>query len=102
MIDVGAGDLETVRRILATHVPANEVWAFGSRVHGPTKPWSDLDLAIIADTPLPLEVVGALKEDFAESDLPFRIDIVDWSSTGDAFRRVIERSKEVVQTPRPR
>ncbi len=38
-----------VHAILQKNVPDREVWAFGSRVKGTAKPFSDLDLAIIGD-----------------------------------------------------
>jgi type I restriction enzyme S subunit len=69
------------------------VWIFGSRARGVAKPWSDLDLAVITDEPLPLAVSAALAEDFSDSDLPWRVDVVDWATTSDAFRRIIERDK---------
>jgi nucleotidyltransferase substrate binding protein (TIGR01987 family) len=34
---------------------------------------------------------------FEASDLPIRVDIVDWASTSDAFRAIIARDKVVVQ-----
>jgi type I restriction enzyme S subunit len=82
--------------ILRKHVPGQEVWAFGSRVKGTTKPYSDLDLAVISDKPLPLDVLAGLAEDFSESDLPWRVDVVDWAATSDSFRRIIERNKVVL------
>jgi type I restriction enzyme S subunit len=97
MIDISPHDLETVRRILRKHVPDCEVWAFGSRAQRTAKAYSDLDLAVITEVPLPLELRGALAEDFAESDLPFRVDVVDWARTDEAFRRVVEKGKVVVQ-----
>ena len=46
-----AGVLDILRR----HLPGRTVWAFGSRVHGRRlKPFSDLDLAVIGETPLSL------------------------------------------------
>jgi type I restriction enzyme S subunit len=78
-------------------VPDREVWAFGSRARRAAKPYSDLDLAIITSAPLSFEVSGALGEDFSDSDLPFRVDIVDWARTEQAFRRIIENEKIVVQ-----
>ena len=33
-------------------MPNRKVWAFGSRATGTTKPFSDLDLAILGDQPL--------------------------------------------------
>lgn len=97
LVDVRADLWDTVQRILQTHVPQHEVWAFGSRVHGAVKPYSDLDLAIITQHPLPLSVLGSLQDAFAESDLPWRVDVVDWACTSESFRRIIEQNKVVVQ-----
>ena len=86
-----------VRDILHKHVPQYEVWAFGSRATGKAKQYSDLDLAVITQAPLSLQVSGALADDFAESDLPFKVDVVDWATTSASFREIIERDKVVMQ-----
>nr|SPS05766.1 conserved protein of unknown function [Candidatus Nitrotoga fabula] len=86
-----------VRDILRKHIPHYPVWAFGSRARGTAKPFSDLDLAILTDQSLSLEVSAALTEDFSESDLPYKVDLVDWATTDDSFRQIIERDKVVVQ-----
>jgi hypothetical protein len=44
-----------------------------------------LDLAIITDRPLTPDVRSALAEDFSESDLPWKVDVVDWATTSEAF-----------------
>lgn len=97
LVDVRPDLWDTVQRILQTHVPQHEVWAFGSRVRGAAKPYSDLDLAIITQEPLSVSVLGALQDAFAESDLPWRVDVVDWACTSDSFRRIIEQNKVVVK-----
>ncbi len=71
--------------------------AFGSRAKWQAKPYSDLDLAVITDQPLSLQVSAALSAAFAESDLPWRVDVVDWATTSEAFRRIIQRDRVVVQ-----
>ena len=86
----------TVRDILRRHVPHHEVWAFGSRARNTAKPYSDLDLAIISDRPLSLRLIARLEDDFSESDLPWRVDVVDWATTQPSFRRIIEQSKVVL------
>ena len=88
-----------VRDILRRHVPDKEVWAFGSRVTGRLKPYSDLDLAIITDTPLPSSISARLADDFSDSDLPWRVDVVDWATASPAFQAIIARHKVVVQRP---
>jgi type I restriction enzyme S subunit len=97
-LDLRPGEWEIVRDLLRRHVPNREVWAFGSRVKGTAKPYSDLDLAILGDQPLPLSTMADLAEDFIESDLPFKVDLVDWATTGARFRKVIEGERVVVQT----
>ena len=93
----GSPDLwKIVRDILHKHVPQYEVWAFGSRAKGKAKPYSDLDLAIISDTPLSLETTAAMAEEFSESDLPWRVDVVDWATTSESFRKIIELEKIVL------
>ena len=69
--------------------PEHSVWAFGSRVKGTTKPYSDLDLVIITNTPLNLQTHADLVDAFSESDLPWRVDLVDWSLTSEKFKQII-------------
>jgi predicted nucleotidyltransferase len=100
-IDIRPDLWPIVRDLLRTHVPHLAVWAFGSRVKGTAWRYSDLDLAIISDAPLPWGVTGALKEGFSESDLPWRVDVVDWATTSPSFRQIIERHHVVLQHPSP-
>ena len=97
-IDMCPDHWDIVRRILQKHVPHFSVWAFGSRAKWTAKPYSDLDLAIITDKPLSLDVSASLSDDFSESDLPWKVDIVDWATTSESFRKMIERDKVMVQS----
>ena len=99
--DLDQGDLAKVLHILATHVPDRIVWAFGSRVGGTAKDFSDLDLAILGDKPVPHAVLADLSEAFRESDLPFKVDVIDWTTTQDHFRHIIEQQYVVLQEARP-
>lgn len=85
-----------VAEILQRHLPHTTVWAFGSRARFSAKPYSDLDIAIIGETPLPLSTLAALEHDFTESALPFKVDVVDWATTGESFRDIIRQSHVVV------
>ena len=91
-IDIAARDLETLRAILGAHLPEYEIRAFGSRVTGTARPASDLDLAIMTVEPLAASRIADLREAFTESDLPFRVDLIDWAATTAAFRAIIERA----------
>ena len=88
--------LDIVRTILLRYVPDREVWAFGSRVGGRVKRYSDLDLAIIGDQPLSISELSSLTEAFADSDLPYRVDVVDWATTDPHFRDIIAKTKFLI------
>jgi predicted nucleotidyltransferase len=88
-LQLSLNQLATVQAILRRIVPNREVRVFGSRARGQAKPYSDLDLVVMGDTPLSLGTLGLLTEAFAESDLPWRVDVVDWASTSKEFRQHI-------------
>ncbi|AXX68286.1 restriction endonuclease subunit S [Xanthomonas oryzae pv. oryzae] len=100
-IDIRPDHWQIVRDILRKHVPQYAVWAFGSRAKWLAKQYSDLDLAIITDQPLSLSISAALADDFSESDLPWKVDVVDWAATGKSFQQIIERDRVVVQKSIP-
>lgn len=92
-----AEELNLLQSILKRYVPDFKVWAFGSRVTGMHKPFSDLDLALVGDEPIAIETRAALNEALSNSALPFKVDIVDWVSTSEAFKEIIEKQKLVIQ-----
>ena len=98
-LDLTPEQKSIVLDILRAYVPRHEVWVFGSRIKGTSKPYSDLDLAIITQAPLPLDTRAALSSEFSESDLPWKVDVVDWSVTNDTFREIIRRERVVLCMP---
>jgi predicted nucleotidyltransferase len=99
VIDLEAQHLETIQRILRLHLPNAEVRAFGSRVTGTAKSYSDLDLAILAPKRVTAVELAQLRLAFEESDLPFRIDLVDWHAISLEFRQIVEQQFEILQVP---
>ncbi|MEY2341913.1 restriction endonuclease subunit S [Acidithiobacillus sp. IBUN Pt1247-S3] len=97
LLDVRADHLKIVQDILHKFVPEREVWAFGSRAKWLAKEYSDLDLCVVGDTPLGFRTLGLLEEAFEDSDLPYKVDVVDWATTSESFRKIIERDRVVVQ-----
>jgi type I restriction enzyme S subunit len=93
-------EIAIVRSILAATIPEFEVRAFGSRVHGRgLKPFSDIDLAIMATAPVASDRLCELKEQFAESDLPYKVDVVDYAAASPRFREIIQQEYEVIYRP---
>ena len=89
MLDLHADHLDLARSILRTHLPNARAWAYGSRVQGRAKRYSDLDLAIRSNAELGLEEIFTLKDAFSESDLPIRVDVPDLHSVSPEFLAVI-------------
>ncbi|MCM2359610.1 MAG: nucleotidyltransferase domain-containing protein [Geobacteraceae bacterium] len=85
--------LETVRRLLALHLPEAEVWAYGSRINGTAHEGSDLDLVVRnpADLEKPFQDLSGMREALAESDLPILVDVLDWARIPESFRQEISR-----------
>ncbi len=100
-INLTSQQLAEVCSVLSIHVPDITVWAFGSRVNGHAREYSDLDLALITTEPLSLPVKADLVACFEESNLPFKVDIIDWACTGDNFRNIIMAHKIVIHEGQP-
>ena len=89
--------LQLVREILRRHLPGVEVRAFGSRVSGGCRAWSDLDLVVMTEKPLSLSLLMDVRIAFEESELPFSVDLLDWRRTDEEFQRLISQDYEIVQ-----
>jgi predicted nucleotidyltransferase len=73
--------LTEVRRIVLSMLapyPAR-VYLFGSRARRDEHRASDVDIAILPETPLPADVLAALREALEESTVPVEVEIVDLS-----------------------
>ena len=97
MIDLAPHHLETVKDILAAHVPDCEVRAFGSRAKWEGQDYSDLDLAVVCENASNVRAIESLKEAFKDSDLPIRVDVLDWHAIAEDFRQAITSECVVVQ-----
>jgi Predicted nucleotidyltransferases len=98
VICISPRELEIVEDILRECVPDCEVRVFGSRYKRTHKAYSDLDLAIVdrGGGKLSFRKLGELKDAFEESDLPFRVDVVDYNAVSDAFRKIIDAGYETL------
>ena len=91
---VSPAEMEIILAIIKKHVPDCDVLAFGSRFKGTHRESSDLDLAIVGKSKLGLSLIGSIREDFMESDIPFKVDILDYHTISPAFREIIDSGHE--------
>jgi len=69
-----------------------KVYIFGSRSTGKNlKRGSDLDIALEADSGeiIDLQLLDQLDFDFEDSDLPYKVDLLDLNSASQEFRAAI-------------
>jgi len=99
MIDLDDHHLKQVKHIIARLAPECEARVFGSRVNGKAKPYSDLDLVLIAKQKMDWRRLEDIKQAFSGSDLPFMVDVIEWHDLSDDFKRLIQARYEVIQTP---
>jgi len=83
--------------ILQDHFPTAEYRCFGSRVTGTHQPYSDLDIAIISTHALPLSQFASANDDFADSDLSYKIDLVDYARVNPEFQQIINNTSVPLQ-----
>ena len=83
--------LNQIKTILRENATGLEIWAYGSRVKGNSHDASDLDLVLRNPQDLlkSTHALSQLKQSFRDSDLPFLVDIMDWSSLSDDYRNEI-------------
>jgi type I restriction enzyme, S subunit len=99
VVDLRPDQLATVQAILETHVPNSEIWAFGSRAKWTARDSSDLDLAVVADAPIPSTTLDRLRRAFEDSYLPIKVDVLDFAQISADLQNLIRRQKVVLRKP---
>lgn len=96
MPKIDPAHLKVVRKIIEETAPECETRAFGSRVDGNPKKYSDLDIVLVGSQKIDPRRLRKIKEAFAESDIPFRVDILDWNALSPQFQSAIAKSLEKI------
>lgn len=83
-------NLDEFKKMVFKHIDPKgaKVFIFGSRAAGTNRKYSDIDLGIMAKNAVPTLIKFDLEEEFDNSDLPYKVDIVDFSKVSDNFRKV--------------
>ncbi len=92
MINIDERHLITIKTILQRLIPNTSVWVFGSRITSASKSYSDLDLVIVGKKRVPQILYYQIKDAMEESDLPFRVDVLDWHRISPSFKKIIKNN----------
>lgn len=66
----------------------NKVFIFGSHALGNAVKFSDIDIGIESEKEIDLLTLSEIEEVFEESDLPYKVEIVDFSTVSEQFKKV--------------
>ena len=80
-----------IHRIFSTFLPQVQVLVFGSRARGNFKKYSDLDLALDSKSPINPRDLSIIRENFSQSRLPFKIDLVELTRLDSDFKTEISK-----------
>ncbi len=93
---IKVSEKRVVCNILKRIGPTLRVWLFGSRVHGNNfKPFSDLDLAVehLNGGKVSPQILSSLRDAFEESDLPWKVEILDLNDISDTFKNIVAKDQ---------
>lgn len=83
---------EFIRTTIRSYLPDEgyKIFLFGSRVTSHHHPYSDVDIGIEGKNRVSTRALSDIQEALQESDLPLRVDVVDFISVNPDFRRIAQ------------
>ena len=86
--------LDIINKILWVHLDKSrdKAFIFGSWAIGDNRRFSDIDIGIESKRKLSFHLIARLQEDFEESNLPYTVDVVDFSGTTKQFKAVAKQA----------
>ena len=97
MVYLSKKDLLLIKSILSEY--PWQFYIFGSRIKGTQKKYSDLDICykdFIQDA-----IISKIQEAFEESDLQFKVELLDWNRCDADFQNSIEKDLVRVEDVKP-
>ncbi len=92
--------LQEIRHIIFRFLNPREykVFIFGSRALGSGRKFSDIDIGIEGDQPMPSHMLMNIEEAFEESNIPYTVEVVDFSTVSDDFKKLaLQKIKKLNQ-----
>ncbi len=87
---ISSSELKFIEDVFLKNLPGAEVFIFGSRATGENlKKTSDLDLVIKSSSKITFNQMFLLREALQESNLPYRVDLLDWDNLSEEFKNNI-------------
>ncbi len=69
----------------------DKAFIFGSRATGSGRKFSDIDIGVKSEKEIDILLLSDIEEAFEESNIPYTIDVVDFSQVSDRFNEVAKQ-----------
>lgn len=92
MIDLEKKHYDTLRLILGQ--AGVKFYAFGSRTGNDHKKFSDIDLCYMES--ISRAILSKIRADLSDSNIPYKVDIVDWNKCDKEFQDLIREDLEEI------
>lgn len=81
---------DTIRHIIFRYIDSDayNVFLFGSRASGKESTFSDIDIGIQGNRRVPGHIMQEIKGALEDSPIPYKIDVVDFVTVNDRFKKV--------------
>ncbi|GEN35591.1 nucleotidyltransferase family protein [Aneurinibacillus danicus] len=85
--------LEEVKRIVLSYLQDIDatVYLFGSWARGRERATSDIDVAVAYSVPLPKGTLSRIRMALEESNIPYRVEVVDLTHSDEVFRQKVKQ-----------
>ena len=94
MINISEKHLAIIKSILEKY--NYSFYLFGSRITNKIKRFSEVDLFYIVD--IPAKDISQLEEEFENSDLPYKVDLVDYNKCDPEFQHIMKTANICIQS----
>ena len=84
-----ATTIEMIKKILFKYLDfkKDKAFIFGSRATGNTRKFSDIDIGVRSEREIDTLLLSDIEEAFEESNIPYTVDVVDFSQVRDKFKQ---------------
>lgn len=92
----------SIRQAVAKHINLDTCYVLliGSGATGQRQRASDYDIGLYQGKEIPLRTIGLIREELEESRIPVTVDIVDFSTVSDEFKRLALATAKVWNRPK--
>ena len=84
--------IEIIISVLGSEI---SIFLFGSRAEHTNSEFSDIDIGLFAEDTLNYDDILIIKNKLANSNIPYKVDIVDFSTVDKSFKNIALRKIDI-------